>query len=170
MNIPNVLTLIRFFLIPFFILVFFSTTNNSLLYSILIFLTAGFTDILDGYLARKYNLITKWGIVMDPLADKLMLITVLTCLVIKNYIPLWVLLIIIFKELAMIVGGTLLYNKDMVIPSNTFGKLSTFLFYISIFTLTFNEILGKLLIYISVISALIAFVNYLVLYNRKLKN
>ncbi|WML36411.1 CDP-diacylglycerol--glycerol-3-phosphate 3-phosphatidyltransferase [Clostridium sp. OS1-26] len=166
MNLPNILTLFRLLLIPVFILLFFSNVPNNLFYSIFVFLAAGLTDILDGYLARKYSLITKLGIVLDPLADKLMILTVLSCLVIKNYVSLWILIIISIKEVSMIFFGIILYNKNTVIPSNKFGKLTTILFYLSIFTLTINIKLGTYLIYLSVISALIAFVNYFILYYK----
>lgn len=166
MNIPNMLTIFRLLLIPFFTLIFFSNIDNSLLYSIYVFLLAGFTDILDGYIARTYNLVTKWGIVMDPLADKLMLLNVLTCLVIKKYIPLWILIIILIKELSMIFAGILLYKKNFVLPSNFFGKFSTFLFYISIFILSFNRKCGFHILLIAVFSALVAFINYLLIFIR----
>lgn len=68
MNLPNILTLFRMFLIPIFILVFFSNIKNNIFYSIILFLIAGLTDVLDGYIARKKNLVTKWGIVLDPLS------------------------------------------------------------------------------------------------------
>ncbi|WP_333887453.1 CDP-diacylglycerol--glycerol-3-phosphate 3-phosphatidyltransferase [Clostridium sp.] len=164
MNIPNALTLFRLFLVPVFVLVFFSNIQNNLIISVIIFLCAGFTDILDGYIARKYNLITKWGMVIDPLADKLMLVTVLTCLVIKSYIPLWILIIIAVKELSMVAAGIILYNRNIVIPSNEFGKITTIMFYISIFALTVNKTLGRYLIYLSVLGALITFINYLLIY------
>lgn len=169
MNIPNILTIFRLALVPAFAYVFFYPMKNNLLFSILIFLVAGITDILDGYIARKHNMITKFGIVMDPFADKLMLITVLYCLASKNYIAPWILWVIILKELSMIIGGTLMLNANTVIPSNIFGKISTFLFYISIFILVFNEALGKILIYVSVASAMIAFFNYFMIYNASLK-
>lgn len=167
MNVPNALTLLRLVLIPIFVLVFFSGNEHNLMYSISIFLTAGFTDVLDGYIARKYNLITKWGIVLDPLADKLMLTTVLTCLVIGKYIPLWILIIVAAKEISMIIAGMILYKKNTVIPSNIFGKISTILFYVSIFTLGFiNSIWGDILLYVAVASAIIAFVNYFIIYHN----
>lgn len=169
MNIPNLLTLFRLILIPCFIFVFFSQSQNSLLHSILIFLLAGFTDFLDGYIARKYKIVTKVGIVLDPLADKLMLVTVLTCLLIKSYIPAWVLIVIAAKELFMIFCGLFLYKKGTVIPSNIFGKLSTIFFYISIFILSFAEKVGVYLLYFSVISALVALVNYALLYSKNKK-
>lgn len=164
MNLPNLLTMFRMFLIPVFILIFFSNIHSSLMYSILIFLIAGFTDTLDGFIARKFNLVTKWGIILDPLVDKLMLVTVLTCLVIKSYIPLWVLIIMTAKETSMITAGILLYNNDTVIPSNFFGKLATVLFYISIFVLSLNKNIGNMLVYIAVGSSIIAFINYYMLY------
>jgi cardiolipin synthase (CMP-forming) len=164
MNIPNLLTLFRVFLIPIFILIFFSNINNSLLISILIFLIAGFTDILDGYIARKYNLTTKFGMVLDPLADKLMLLTVLTCLVIYDYTSMWILIIVGAKEVFMIISAIFLYNDNTIIPSNIFGKVSTFLFYISIFILSLDLSFGDYFLYAAVASAVVALVNYLSIY------
>lgn len=169
MNLPNTLTLFRLLLIPVFVSLFFSRLSNNLIYSILAFFTAGITDILDGYIARKYNLTTKLGTVLDPLADKLMIVTVLTCLVIKKYISSWILVVIFIKELFMILAGIRLYHKNTIIPSNKLGKLTTILFYLAIFTFIFNARLGNLLIYVAVISALIAFINYLILYLKEKK-
>jgi cardiolipin synthase (CMP-forming) len=169
MNFPNLLTFFRLFLIPVFILIFFSNIHNAFLYSILVFLIAGLTDTLDGYIARKFNLITKWGIILDPLADKLMLVTVLTCLVVKNYIPLWVLIIMTAKETAMITAGILLFKNDTIIASDFFGKLSTLLFYISIFILSLDENTGTMFIYVAVGSSIIAFINYYIIYIKNKK-
>lgn len=160
MNVPNLLTVFRLFLIPIFVLVFFSNSPSNLLLSICIFFLAGFTDVLDGYIARKYKLVTDWGTIADPFADKLMLLTVLTCLVLGHYLPLWVLMIILAKEGFMIIVGILLYRKGTVIPSNIFGKLSTIFFYLSIFIFTFHEIIGRYLIYLAVLFALVALTNY----------
>jgi cardiolipin synthase len=164
MNVPNLLTLFRLFLIPVFIIVFFSSLSNSLLWGTLIFLLAGFTDILDGYIARKYKIVTKWGTAMDPLADKLMLLVVLSCLVIKQYIPLWILIVVATKDILMIISATFLYREGSVISANKFGKLSTLLFYISILTLTFDNVLGSYMLYASVISTLIALTSYGTIY------
>ncbi len=87
MNLPNIITLFRIFLIPIFIYVYFRNPKENLLYSVIIFFTAGFSDFLDGYLARKNNLVTPFGTVMDPLADKLMLLTVLISYAITGIIP-----------------------------------------------------------------------------------
>ncbi len=164
MNIPNILTIFRMFLIPVFVALFFLPDSNNLIYSISVFLLAGVTDVLDGYIARKYNLVTKWGVVLDPLADKLMLMTVLVCFVLKDFIPLWIVIIIALKELFMIIGGTFLYKKNTLIPSNIFGKVSTFLFYLAIFIFCFKRSLGLSFLYIAVLSALIALINYVMYY------
>lgn len=169
MNVPNILTLFRLFLIPIFILVFFSNSPHNFLYAILIFLVAGATDFLDGYIARKYKLVTDWGTILDPLADKLMLLTVLSCLVISSYLPIWVFLIILGKDLFMIIMGTILYTKGTIIPSNVFGKVSTIFFYLSIFIFTFDESIGLYFIYIAVASAVLALSNYLVVYSKNHK-
>lgn len=160
MNVPNILTIIRLFLIPIYILSLFSNLRYGLQYSIIIFVISGITDILDGYIARKNNQITKLGTVLDPLADKLMLLTVLISLTIKKFIPITVPIIILIKESIMILGGILLYKKDTVIPSNKFGKLSTFLFYIAIITLCFSKPIGVYMLYCCVLSSLIAFISY----------
>lgn len=172
MNLPNILTLFRIFLIPIFVLVFFSSITHSLLISVIIFLLAGLSDVLDGYIARKNNLVTKWGMVADPLADKLMLLTTLTCLTIKSLVPFLIVGMVAAKEIFMIISGMLLYKNDTVIPSNIFGKLTTILFYLSISTIYFNKEIGVYFLYIAFISTIVALINYLVIYikNRHLKS
>ncbi|WP_234117477.1 CDP-diacylglycerol--glycerol-3-phosphate 3-phosphatidyltransferase [Clostridium hydrogenum] len=167
MNIANVLTIFRFILIPYFIFVFFSNSSNSLYLSVIIFFAAGFTDILDGYIARNFNMVTKIGTVLDPLADKLMLITVLSCFTLKNYIPMFIIIILLIKELSMILTGILLYQQNIIIPANIFGKASTFLFYISILFIVFSKVLGIILLYSATLTTLIAYVNYFFIFMKK---
>ena len=127
MTIPNILTGIRFCLVPVFPLVYLSGFENAHLYASLIFILAMFLDVLDGFIARKFNMITKLGQVFDPIADKLMVISVVSTLVSDNQISRWFLYIVLFKEVFMLVGGSVIYGKDkIVIPSNVFGKLATF--------------------------------------------
>ncbi len=138
--------------------------QNNIIIAIFIFLTAGFTDIADGYIARRYNLITVYGTVLDPLADKLMLVSVLVCLVINNLIPLWILLFISIKEFFMISSGIILYKNGKVISSNFFGKISTSLFYLSIVLLIYNNQLGYRFLLIAILSSLIALINYIIIF------
>lgn len=163
-NLPNIITGFRFLLIPTFVAMFFSGLENSMMYSFLIFILAGISDILDGMIARKFNLITKLGVVMDPLADKLMLMTVLICLTISGYIHFWVPIVVGIKEGILIIGGVHLYfhGEMNVIPSDKFGKLATVMFYGAITAIVFgiNELLSKVIITIAVVVTIIAFVNY----------
>ena len=128
-HIPNILTLIRFLLIP--LIVFYIFTGNFIL-AFIFFTVSGLTDIADGFIARKFNLISNFGKLMDPLADKLTQIATLTSLVITNIIPVWILVIVLAKEFIMIVGASFLYGKDVVVYSKWYGKLATVLFYIAI--------------------------------------
>ena len=135
-NVPNALTIVRFLLIP--IILYFIFTGNYLL-GFVFFTISGLTDILDGTIARKFNLISNFGKLMDPLADKLTQISVLASLVIKDIIPIWILIIVMAKELIMIIGASFLYGKDVVVYSKWFGKLATVLFYIAIVISLINK-------------------------------
>ena len=90
------------------------------------------TDVLDGFIARKFNLVSNFGKLMDPLADKLTQISVLAALVSVKIIPVWILAIVVLKELIMVVGASFLYGKDVVVYSKWYGKLATVLFYLAI--------------------------------------
>lgn len=162
MNIPNLLTAFRFVLIPVFVLIYFSSIPNAFIWSIVVFLVAGITDVLDGYIARTYNQVTKAGTLLDPLADKLMTLTVLLCLVISDIVPLWVFIIILCKDGLMVVGGiSLLKGSDAVVPAKICGKAATFLFYIAIGVMIFDKAIGNYIIYAAIVSAFIAFSVYL---------
>ena len=128
-HIPNILTIIRFLLIPF--IIFFIFTNE-FIWAFVFFTISGITDIADGFMARKFNLISNFGKLMDPLADKLTQIATLTSLVIAQIIPFWILIIVLIKEFIMIVGASFLYGKDVVVYSKWYGKLATVLFYVAI--------------------------------------
>ena len=96
------------------------------------FTISGLTDIVDGAIARKFNFITDFGKLMDPLADKATQVTILALLTIQEIIPLWILIIVLLKELLMISGASFLYGKELVVSSKWYGKLATVLFYVAI--------------------------------------
>lgn len=128
-HIPNILTIMRFFLIP--VIIHFITCDNYIM--AFMFLTiSGLTDILDGYIARKFNFITNFGKLIDPLADKATQIIILGALVLKNIIPFWILFIVILKEFILVSGASFLYGKELVVSSKWYGKMATVLFYIAI--------------------------------------
>jgi len=141
-HIPNILTVARFFLIPF--IIYFIVINEYII--ALLFLTiSGLTDIIDGWMARKYNLITNFGKLIDPLADKLTQLAVLLTITFKGVIPYWIIIIVALKEATMIAGASFLYGKELVVSSRWFGKLSTVLFYVAIvcsFVITYWNNIG----------------------------
>lgn len=162
MNLPNLLTSFRFLLIPVFVYFFFSDLSYGMEIAVGVFLLAGLTDTMDGYIARKYNKITKLGIVLDPLADKLMLITVLVCVTLSKNIPIWIIALVTLKEVLMILGAISLWNEDnSVIPANIIGKLATLLSYIAIVSILFEFPYSRQILYAFVATALIALVVYL---------
>ena len=128
-HIPNILTMARFFLIP--IIVSYIVSGNYILAFVFLTISA-LTDVLDGFIARKFNFITNFGKLIDPLADKATQISVLATLSLQNVIPFWILVVVILKEFAMISGASFLYGKEFVVSSKWYGKLSTVLFYIAI--------------------------------------
>lgn len=128
-QIPNILTIFRFILIPFIVI---NLVYDSYIAAFIIFTISGLTDILDGFIARKYNFITNLGKLIDPLADKCTQIITLGTLAIKDIIPMWILVIVILKEFIMVAGASFLYGKELVVSSRWYGKLATVLFYIAI--------------------------------------
>ena len=131
-QIPNILTIIRFLLIPFIVVAIFS---GEYIVAAILFTLSGITDIADGFIARKFNLISNFGKLMDPLADKLTQIATLTSLVLAGILPkfgYWILGIVLLKEFIMICGASFLYGKDVVVYSKWYGKLATVLFFIAI--------------------------------------
>jgi len=131
-NIPNILTIIRFILIPF---IFMAVMKQHFLTALIIFTISALTDVLDGYIARKYNYITDIGKLIDPLADKLTQIALLLSLAILEILDWWIFMIVFIKEFVMVVSASVLYSKkDVVVYSKWYGKLATTLFYLAIVT------------------------------------
>jgi cardiolipin synthase (CMP-forming) len=161
LNVPNVLTFIRFLIVPIFGVYLFL---EYYVIAVSLFIIAGITDVLDGYIARKFNLITNFGKIADPMADKLMQLTALVILTYLNKIPILILIIILSKELLMGIGSILLYKKDhFVVSANWYGKLSSVIFYFAIIVLIINDensTLKNLLVWVAVCSALFAFYMY----------
>ncbi len=127
-HIPNALTILRFLLIPIIIL---ACAQNNYIVAIIFLSVSGLTDILDGTIARKFNLISDFGKLMDPLADKATQISLLTTLFVKGIIPIWILVIVVLKEFCMVSGASFLYGKELVVSSKWYGKLATVLFYVA---------------------------------------
>jgi len=127
MNLPNKLTMLRIILVPVFVVVLLldKVIPHSYLIAGLIFGIASYTDHLDGKIARKYNLITDFGKFMDPLADKIMVISALVCFIELSLIPSWCVILIIAREFMVTSIRLVAAPKGIVIAANIWGKLKT---------------------------------------------
>lgn len=128
MNLPNKLTILRVIMIPFFVaaLLYDGGANQNMRYvAAALFIIASLTDMLDGKIARKYNLVTNFGKFMDPLADKLLVCSALICLVELKELPAWMVIVIISRE--FIISGFRLVASDngVVIAASYWGKFKT---------------------------------------------
>lgn len=174
MNIPNMLTILRIILVPIYLTIFFSDLENRILIAGLVFILAGISDVLDGYIARKYNLKTKIGTVLDPLADKLMTFAILISFAVSNFIPYWILIALGIKEILMILGGAVLYfsKSNQVVPSNKYGKSATMIFYVATLSIVFKFpfTISKILFLVTVVFNVLALINYLKIYLDIVKN
>lgn len=173
MNLPNKLTIARVLMIPFF--VFFALVDVVPGYTkyiaVLIFILASFTDLLDGKIARKYNLITNFGKFMDPLADKLLVCSALICMVEKALLPSWMVIVIISRE--FIISGFRLVASDngVVIAASYWGKFKTVFQMLMIIVLLLEfggifDLIGQILTWISLILTVVSLIDYL-LKNKK---
>ncbi len=162
MNLPNILSLIRIAMIPVTAILF---AKDNILLATVVFILACLTDILDGYIARKYNMITDIGKILDPLADKGMQITMLISMAFAGLMP-WIVVAVLFiKEFMMCVGGAVLYKSKTVIAANSYGKLSTVITSSCVvLILLFHEVFAPQIIFalqwIPLLFALYAFIRY----------
>ncbi len=141
--IPNILSVVRILLVFVFVFVLFGLDNTYL--ALLIFLVAGATDVVDGYLARRNNWITNLGKILDPIADKLMQCTVLVSLCIKGIVPLWFVIPFFAKELfTIIIGFIVIRRRSVNVVSKWYGKAAVCLFYATIaISIIFEEFLAE---------------------------
>lgn len=164
LNIPNILTTVRFLLVPVF--AYFIYEGQYIL-SVIILTIAGITDFLDGHIARKYNMITSWGKLADPLADKFMQLTALIILAIKDKIPLYAVAIILLKEILMVAGSILLLKQDeFVVSANWYGKVTTVILYLAVILIMLNITLGNYLLLAALVATIFSFVNYGLIFIR----
>lgn len=141
LNVPNVLTLIRLFLVPVYIVLFSCGQKYP---ALAVFLLASFTDLLDGRIARKYNLITDFGKLMDPFADKVMVLTAMFSMAIGNgaipqVIPWAAVIVLLAKEMVMVVGGMLMLKNGIVVCSSMIGKVAHCVFIGSLVATYFHD-------------------------------
>lgn len=167
MNLPNKLTIFRVILIPFFIIAFLVPgipAGNWI--ALAIFIVASLTDLLDGKIARKYNLVTNFGKFMDPLADKLLVCSALICLVELSRIPSWMVVIIIAREFTISGFRLIAADNGVVIAASYWGKFKTTFQMIAVCLMIANipvlSLLTTVITWIAVILTVVSLVDYLV--------
>ena len=136
LNLPNALTAARILLIAAFLITFLKGLTAA---AIVLFLLAALTDILDGWAARRLNQITKLGKILDPIADKFMIVSALAALAARHWSPWWLLATVAAKELLMLIGGLFMIKRGVVIQAIGIGKAATALFIAAIITTFFHE-------------------------------
>jgi len=139
LNVPNSLSLFRLLCVPFFLLVFFTQSPNYI-FAFIIFIVASITDIIDGIVARKFNQITPLGMVLDPLADKLLKMSALFAFGWDGIIDWWLVITLFAIDFIMIVAGTFLFKRKITIPSNIIGKTGTFVMSIGLMMSFFPQV------------------------------
>lgn len=185
MNLPNKLTMLRVIMVPFFVAFLLLTPEYPAFkwVAFALFVTASLTDLLDGYIARKYNLITNFGKFMDPLADKLLVSAALVCLTALDFIPAWMTIVIISREFIISGFRLIAAERGIVIAAGWLGKWKTAvtMVMLAVMLLVVNAsgfsvdttetfggvyggfmVLADVLLWISVILTIVSLVDYLV--------
>lgn len=169
MNLPNKLTIMRVILIPFFVFFllapYFPGYGNYI--AVAIFIVASLTDLLDGKIARKYNLVTNFGKFMDPLADKLLVCSAMICLIELDRLASWIVIVIIARE--FIISGFRLVASDngVVIAASYWGKFKTTFQMLMVIVLILDiphpafQILGVVLTYVALILTIVSLIDYI---------
>ncbi|MFC7751179.1 CDP-alcohol phosphatidyltransferase family protein [Paenibacillus thermoaerophilus] len=136
MNLPNLLTIGRLLMIPLYLFLFFA---GHPMRALVVLFMAGATDVLDGYLARRRGQVTSLGSMLDPLADKLMLLAVVLSLLIGGWIPWQAAAAMALRDAGMIAGSAFFHFRGkMTVPANAMGKLTTVFYYIAILFIFFK--------------------------------
>ena len=167
MNLPNKLTIVRVCLLPFFVAALLFDHGNNYTMRIVanvLFIIASLTDLFDGKIARKYNMVTNFGKFMDPLADKLLVCSALICLIELGQLAAWVVIVIISRE--FIISGFRLVAADngVVIAASYWGKFKTTFQMIAVILLIFDipalRMVANITVVIAVALTIISLVDY----------
>ncbi|SDN48620.1 CDP-diacylglycerol--glycerol-3-phosphate 3-phosphatidyltransferase [Desulfonauticus submarinus] len=167
-NWANKITFFRIACVPIVVILLYFPNRISCLAAMSIFILAALSDMLDGFIARKYNLVTNMGKFLDPLADKLLVMAALIMLSYQHWLEAWISILIVEREIMVTGLRSLAMDKGIVIAADKYGKLKTIIQILALCPLIlhypwfgFNPIyLGKILIYIALFLTLFSGVNY----------
>ncbi|MDD2372270.1 MAG: CDP-diacylglycerol--glycerol-3-phosphate 3-phosphatidyltransferase [Syntrophomonadaceae bacterium] len=177
MNLPNKLTILRIILIPVFVVLLLINIPYGDYFAAAIFIVAALTDSLDGYLARRWKQVTRLGILLDPLADKLLITAALISLVQLGRIPGWIAIVIVGREFAVSGLRAIKAGDGIVIPASILGKLKTLTQVIAVLLVilekTYRSIttlpVGHWAMYIAVVITIISGVEYFYRFRKELE-
>ena len=171
MNTANKLTMLRILMVPIFVLFMYLNIENSRIIATIIFVIASFTDFLDGYIARKNNLVTNFGKFADPLADKILVAAALICLTELGDVPAWGVIIIIAREFAVTGFRIIAASENITIAASPLGKIKTVSQLVSLIILLTNITMiykiGIVSFYIAILFTIISGVDYFLSKTRK---
>ena len=168
MNLPNKLTILRVIMIPFFVFFLLCQGGGNRTFrmiAVVLFIIASLTDLLDGKIARKYNMVTNFGKFMDPLADKLLVCSALICLIELGQLPAWMVIVIISRE--FIISGFRLVASDngVVIAASYWGKFKTTFQMIAVILLILDipalRLVTTLCVWVALALTIISLVDYI---------
>ena len=163
MNLPNKLTVGRMLAVPFFIV---ALMLGHYYISAVIFVIAALTDMLDGYIARKYGLVTDFGKIMDPLADKLLVMSALVCLVELGDVRAWLVIVILAREFTVTGLRIAAAAEGVVVAADVTGKIKTVLQMIAITALLLHIPYAFIILWAAVIMTVVSGVEYIVKNSR----
>lgn len=169
MNLPNALTVFRVLAVPFIVALLYFPGPTTCALATLLFLVAILTDLADGFLARKFNQVTNFGKFLDPLADKILIASVLVMLVELNWVSAWVSIIVIVRELLVTGLRAIAADKGHVIAADRFGKMKTIMQSVALVPLIYHypffdidvARLGSGLLFVAVLLTVYSGWNYL---------
>jgi CDP-diacylglycerol---glycerol-3-phosphate 3-phosphatidyltransferase len=173
LNVPNLLTVVRILLVPVVVVALLAETPNADMFAAIVFAVAAFTDGLDGYIARSRGSITTFGKLMDPLADKLLIIAPLISLVSLGRIDAWVAMVIIAREFAVTALRMVAVEQGVVIPASFLGKLKTVTQVGAIFAViavSSTPLWVDLLVYLAVATTVVSGVDYFFGLRRRIED
>jgi CDP-diacylglycerol---glycerol-3-phosphate 3-phosphatidyltransferase len=175
MSLPNSLTLLRIFFVPLLVVLLLTNEQNMELWAVAVFIAAGLTDLFDGYFARRHAQVTRLGILLDPIADKLLISSAFISLVALHLVPAWIVVIIIGRELAVSGLRSIASSEGFVIQASELGKTKMVLEVITIVVIALVprfpriDIPGKVLLWLVVWFAVASAVQYFWIFWRKLE-
>lgn len=169
MNLPNKLTVLRVIMIPFFVVFMLMDITGAAdkWIALAIFIVASLTDLLDGKIARKYNLVTNFGKFMDPLADKLLVSAAMICMIEKGMLASWIVIIIISREFIISGFRLVAFDGGIVIAASYWGKFKTVFQMMMIIVLIMDlggvfDIIGTALVWIALALTIVSLVDYVI--------